>query len=270
MAFPPAQSTKIAHGSQRKFATFRAIAALMLREMATRYGRSPGGYAWAILEPAGAILVLGLAMSVLVRVPPLGTSFILFFATGFLPFIMYQNLGGNIGRCINFSRALLFYPAVTWVDAVMARFFLTVLTEVFVMVVLFTAIIIITNDRSSLNLARIVEGVCLAAFLGLAIGAFNCVLFGLFEVWMQVWAILNRPMFLMSGTFFNYEDMPAGVQSVLWYNPVVHITGLMRRGFYSTYDGAYISVSYVMTVATILLFIGIVLLSRYHRVILNR
>ena len=37
--------------TNRRFASFRAIGALILREMATSYGRSPGGYIWAILEP---------------------------------------------------------------------------------------------------------------------------------------------------------------------------------------------------------------------------
>lgn len=270
MALPSSQPTKIAHGSERRFATFRAISALMLREMATRYGRSPGGYVWAIVEPAGAIIVLAVAMSVIVRVPPLGSSFILFFATAFLPLVLYQDLASNVGRCINFSRALLFYPAVTWVDAAAARFILTTLTEVVVMTIIFTGIIILTNDRSLIDLVTVVEAVCLAAYLGLALGTLNCALFGLFDVWMQIWGILSRPMFLISGIFFLYEDMPATAQNFLWWNPVLHITALMRRGFYSTYDASYVSVLYVLGLSTIILFMGIVLLGRYHRVILNR
>ena len=46
----------------RRFATPRTILALMLREMSARYGRSPGGYLWALLEPLGAILILSSGM----------------------------------------------------------------------------------------------------------------------------------------------------------------------------------------------------------------
>lgn len=60
------------------FATsMRSVSALMLREMSTRYGRTPGGYIWAILEPLGMIIILGLAFALLVRVPAMGTSFLL-------------------------------------------------------------------------------------------------------------------------------------------------------------------------------------------------
>lgn len=270
MSIPRAQPSKIAHGSERRFATFRSVMALVLREMATKYGRSPGGYIWAVMEPLGGILVLGFGLSLLIRTPPLGTSFLLFFATGFLLFALYQQLANDIGRCINFSRSLLFYPAVTWVDAVLARFVLTVLTNIVVMCILFAGLIIVTDTRTLLDLGTIIGAVALAALMGLGVGVLNCVLFGLFDVWMQVWGIANRPMFFISGVFFLYEDMPASIQTLLWYNPLLHIVGLMRRGFYGNYDASYVSVSYVLTVSIICLFLGVVLLGRFHRDILNR
>jgi len=242
----------------------------MLREMATRYGRSPGGYVWAVLEPLGGILVMGFGFSVLVRTPPLGTSFFLYFATGLLVFSLYQNLSGAIGRCINFSRALLFYPAVTWVDAVLARFFLTVLTDTFVMILLLTGLTMSIDSSTTLDIIPMVEAVALAALLGLSVGLLNCVIFGLFNIWMQIWGIMMRPMLLVSGVLFLYESLPPFLQSVLWYNPVMHITGLMRTGFYSNYEASYVSISFVVGVSVICLFLGVVLMGRYHRVILNR
>jgi capsular polysaccharide transport system permease protein len=222
------------------------------------------------MEPLGGILVLGFGMSILIRTPPIGNSFLLFFATAFLLFAMYQQLASEIGRCINFSRALLMYPAVTWVDAVAARFVLAVLTNVVVMTILFTGLIIGTDTRAQLEMGAIIDAVALTAFLGLGIGILNCVLFGLFTVWMQIWGIANRPLFFISGTFFLYEDMPVSLQDILWYNPLLHITGLMRRGFYGNYEASYVSVTYVILCASVCMFLGVVLLARYHRVILNR
>lgn len=270
MPSPRVQTPKIGKDHKRSFATFRAVFALILREMATRYGRSPGGYAWAVLEPLGGILVLGFGFSLLVRTPPLGTSFFLFFATGILVFSMYGNLSNTIARSINFSRALLFYPAVTWMDAVLARFILGVLTDTFIMILLLTGLVITIDTRTVLDIGAMVEAVILAAVLGLGIGMVNCVLFGLFDVWMQIWGIIMRPMFFISGVLFLFESMPLTLQSILWYNPLMHITGLMRRGFYSNYEASYVSVSYVLAIAIVSLFVGVVLMGRYHRVILNR
>lgn len=274
MSRPPASSAysdgvNITSMHGRSFATFRAVSALILREMATRYGRSPGGYLWAILEPLGAILILAMGMSVIVRIPPMGNSFILFFATAFLPFSLYLNVSGMVARSINFSRALLFYPAVTWVDAVLARFLLNTLTGVLVMLILFSGLFIATDISAMPNITPILQAVILAALLGLSVGTVNCVLFGLFPVWEQIWSIATRPLFLISGVFFLYEDLPTTVQNILWYNPVIHITGLMRQGFYTTYTADYVNVSFVAIVSLILLFFGVLLMGRFHRDILN-
>jgi capsular polysaccharide transport system permease protein len=252
MLIPPVRINKSTRRSNRSFATFRAISALILREMATRYGRSPGGYIWALREPLGGIVALGFGFSLLVRTPPLGTSFLLFFATGFLPFAMYNNIGSNVGRCINFSRTLLFYPAVTWLDAVLARFILGLLTETLVMVVILTGLVLIADSRT------------------LGVGLMNCVLFGLFDIWMQIWNIAMRPLLLISGVLFLYESMPRAIEGILWYNPIIHITGLMRSGFYSSYEASYASTSYVLLFSTVCIFLGVVLMGRFHRVILNR
>jgi len=270
MPAPSAQEPKIKAGPKRSLATFRAISALILREMATKYGRSPGGYAWALLEPLGFIIVLGFGFSLLVRTPPLGTSFLLFFATGILPFTMYSNLSAAIGRAINFSRSLLFYPAATWLDAVLARFILGTLTDVFVMFILYTGLLIVTGTRTVLDIGPMIQALALTAMLGLGMGLVNCVLFGLFDIWMQIWGILMRPLLLVSGVLFLYDGMPSTLQDILWYNPLMHITGLMRSGFYSNYSADYVSFAYVTSVSTILIFLGVVLMGRYHAVILNR
>lgn len=257
-------------GVNRSFATFRAIMALILREMATRYGRSPGGYVWAIIQPMAMIVVLAFAFSALVRTPALGNNFMLFFATGVLPFQLYGALNDNVGRALNFSRALLFYPAVTWVDAVTARFVLTLLTDVLVMLLLLVIFVITTDVTLFLEIRPIITALALTAALGLGVGLMNCVLLGFFPVWKNIWNIINRPMFFVSGILFLYESMPTSIQTYLWYNPLIHITGLMRAGFYPTYDAAYASPLYVMSVAAPLIFFGVLLMGRYHREILNR
>jgi len=244
--------------------------ALILREMSTRYGRTPGGYAWGILEPLAAILVLSLGFSLIIRTPALGSSFLLFYATGYLPFDMYQNLSNMVARAISFSKPLLQYPAVTWVDAVLARFLLNSLTSILVSAILLTGILTVTETQTALSLPPIVTAMALAMILGLGLGVLNCVLIGLFPLWELTWSIITRPLFIASGIFFLYDTMPPLAQEILWYNPLVHITGLMRTGFYPTYTAAYVNEFYVLGISLVLLAMGLILMGRYHRDILNR
>ncbi|MFN7050494.1 MAG: ABC transporter permease [Gemmobacter sp.] len=254
---------------RRSFATFRSVAALMLREMSTQYGRNPGGYVWALLEPLGSIVMMSLGFSLIIREPPLGTSFLLFYATGTMPFGMFNTASGATGKALQFSRPLLAYPAVTWVDAIIARLVLNSLTSVAVSAILLTAIIMWSGGVSTINLWPVMESAGLAALLGLGIGCMNAAIGGLYPTWMMVWNILTRPLMIASGVIFLYSDLPRSAQDILWYNPLIHIIGLMRSGFYPMYHADYVTRIYVICIALPLIALGLLLLRRYHKDILS-
>ncbi|MFW8637127.1 ABC transporter permease [Cribrihabitans pelagius] len=268
-AVPPA-AVPPAAGPARRFAALRTIAALVLREMSTRYGRTPGGYLWAVLEPLAAILFLSLGFSLVIRNPSLGSSFLLFYATGYLPFDLYNTLANTTARALNFSKPLLKFPAVTWLDAVLARFFLNSLTGVLVAILLLTGVLSVIDSRTVLDLPPAVLAMMLAMALGLGVGTLNCVLMGLYPLWEVAWSVFTRPLFLASGVIFLFDDLPPLAQDILWYNPLMHVTGLMRTAFYPTYSAAYVNVTYVLLISLLLLALGLVLMGRFHRDILNR
>lgn len=242
--------------------------ALILREMTSTYGRSPGGYVWAILEPLGVIMILSFGFSLLMASPSLGTNFLLFYATGYLPFMLYQSVSLTVARSLHYSKPLLFYPSVTWVDSIIARFTLNALTQVMAGFILLVGILVVADTRTVLDIQPLLLATCLAALLGLGIGSLNCLLMGLFPVWAQIWSIVTRPLFLASGVLFLYEDLPPLVQNVLWYNPLMHVVGLFRQGLYSLYNPTYISSLFVLGVSLICMALGLLLLRRYHKDIL--
>ena len=250
-------------------ATGRTILALMLREMSTRYGRSPGGYVWALMEPVGSTMIMAIGFALIMRHPPLGTSFILFFATGMLPFSLYNVLDGVVGRALIYSRALLMYPSVRWIDAVLARFLLNLLTKLVIMRIVLTGAMILTETRSVLDFGPILAAVALAGLLGLATGLVNCALEGLFPAWGMIWSIATRPLFLASGVLLLYEDLPRIVQDILWWNPLLHVIGEFRAGFYPMYTASYVSIPYVAGVGLSLLALGVMLVRRHAMSILR-
>ena len=112
-------------------------------------------------------------------------------------------------------------------------------------------------------------GLAIAALFGLGTGLVNCLLFGLFPVWEQIWSILTRPLFLASGVFFLYDSMPRLAQDLLWWNPLLHAIGEVRSGFYDTYDAAYVSPVYCFGLALTLIALGLMLLRRLHKRVLE-
>lgn len=252
------------------FASGRSIVALMLREMSTRYGKSPGGYIWALVEPIGTLLLMSFVFSLLLRSPSLGNSFLLFYTTGYLPFMLYNQTQTTVMNALNFSRPLLMYPTVNWVDAILARFLLNTLTTITVACIVLVGILEFTDATAVLEFRYIVLSMALAALLGLGHGTLNCALVGLFPVYASVWGIATRPLLIASGVFFLYEDLSPAFQSILGWTPWIHFTAMFRQGVYPTYAPDFISLPLMLLWALVPMVFGLLLLRRHRQRILMR
>jgi capsular polysaccharide transport system permease protein len=241
----------------------RVLFALVVREMATRFGRSWGGYLWAVAEPLGGILLLTVAFAFAFRTPPLGTNFALFYATGIIPFLLFSNVSASVSQSIASNRGLLTYPVVRPLDAVIAKFVTSFLTLFVVGVLLFTAIIGFYRLPVTLDLAAIFDGFLMMGLLGLGLGTLNCVLFGFWPTWRNVWNVLTKPLFILSGMFYTFESLPPQAQAILWWNPLIHAVGTMRAGFYGGYDATYVQPLYVLGLAGAAFVVGGFLLRRH-------
>lgn len=250
---------------RRPFSFLRSVSALILREMATTYGRSPGGYIWAILEPVAAVAVLSFVFSYVLRAPGLGTNFPFFYATGYLPFGLYMAVSASVASAIRFSRQLLEYPGVTFLDALVARFTLNLLTQILVIFIVMTGIILIYDLTPILYWPAIAQSILLAAAFAFGIGAMNCYLFTSYPIWERIWAVINRPLFFISCIFFLPENLSPQLREFLMYNPLAHITSLMRKGFYPTYDAVHVDQTYVFLVSLGLISAGLFLLMRHYK-----
>ena len=109
----------------------------------------------------------------------------------------------------------------------------------------------------------------MALWLALGVGTLNAYLLSTFPPWERAWAILNRPLFIVSCVFFIFDQIPQPYQGWLWYNPLVHCIGLVRSGVYATYDASYASVGYVIAFGAVPFAMGLLFLRRHHRTIIE-
>lgn len=239
----------------------RVLFALVMREMTTRFGRSVAGYLWAFIEPVAFIALLSLVFAQVAHTPPIGRSFPLFFATGYLAFGFYNDIASLTGRSVNVNRPLLSYPAVTPLDTVLARLLLQVLTGLTVAAAVFAGILAIFDDPVHLRPVPLITAFALGAFLGFGVGLLNVTLFALSKGWEVAYGVLSRPVVFISCVFYTFDSLPLFAREILWWNPVVHMVGLLRSGFYPVYDGYYVSVLYVGSLALGLSVLGLVLMA---------
>ena len=100
----------------------------------------------------------------------------------------------------------------------------------------------------------------LAGLLGLGVGLVNTTLFALSKGWELAYGVISRPLFLVSAVFFSFASLPAAAREVLWWNPLIHLVGLMRAGFYPVYDDSHVSALYVLALGLGLVAAGLALM----------
>ncbi len=272
VSFPPTLDTPVPRPAQRpkRLSANRTIAALGLREMITSYGRSPGGWLWAIIEPAAAIALLAFAFSLAFRAPPLGSSFALFYATGFLPYMLFHDISQKVATSIRFSRPLLNFGAVSYLDTLIARFLLNLLTHLLVIALVLTALLYVARSNAYVDARLLFLALAASSALAAGVGTLNCYLFTAFPAWERLWAIALRPLFIISGVVFLFEDVPAAYQTLLAANPLFHVTGLMRAAIYPTYEPTYINLWFVFGVAVGTSVLGMLCLDKFHDELIHK
>ncbi|MDH3668465.1 MAG: ABC transporter permease [Paracoccaceae bacterium] len=246
--------------SESTLASARVLFALLVREMATRFGGSWAGYLWALIEPLAFIALLSLAFSQIAHSPPIGRSFPLFYATGYIAFSYYNDIAALTGRSIHVNRPLLSYPVVGPLDTVLARFLLQGLTGLAVAAIVFAGILAVFADQVQIRPLPLMASLALAALLGLGVGLVNCTLFAFSKTWELIYGVIARPLFQVSAVFFTFASMPAYVREVLWWNPIIHLVGLMRAGFYPAYDASHVSHVYVLALTLGLIVAGLAMM----------
>ncbi|MNV19197.1 Polysialic acid transport protein KpsM [compost metagenome] len=237
----------------------RIVSAFIIREIATRYGRSPGGYLWAFLEPIAFIGLMSTLMSAIGRSPPMGTSFTLFYATGYLAFSMYRVMENYLTSSVSANKSLLSYPNVAAFDAVIARFILQAGTSVVVSIVIIMAAMQTVRHPISLDWARVLEAAAAAWILAIGIALSNITLFFKFPLYRKAYENLTRPLLLLSGVFLLPTHLPHPFREWLLWNPVAHVVILFRQGFYGRASSDGLDIEFLTITACAALFLGMLI-----------
>ncbi|MGB7261287.1 MAG: ABC transporter permease [Albidovulum sp.] len=240
----------------------RILVALVIREMCARFGRSWGGYIWAIAEPTGGILLLSVAFSFIAHTPPIGTSFVFFYASGIVPFMMYTAIANSTMFAIRGNRGLLTYPIVTALDTLVARAILDALTHSMIALILFPLILTWEGINPNITPGALALAFLMVVSLGVGVGTLNCVIVGFFPTWQNIWSLLNRPLFVISGILFSFGSVPTRLRDVLAYNPLAQAVEQTRHGLYGSVTPGFVSIPYVFGISLAFFVIGAYLMRR--------
>lgn len=238
-----------------RLATFRkglasqseVVAALILREVRTRFGRNRLGYLWALIEPVVVTLTFYAVLIIANRgKPEAGMGLFAFIATGVLPFTLFTNTVTRVADAVASNKALLYYPQVRPFELVIARAALEAATFIAVFILVMAGDALVSRELAINEPLLVIAGMLAASALGTGLGLVFCALAQVSSLADRVRGPLLRPMFWISGIFFTAHSLPDNARDGMLANPMLHVTETVRAGWFSSYDAKYIDLGYVL------------------------
>lgn len=236
---------------------FRAIKTLVLRRFRTRHGDSRAGYAWAVIEPLCWVFVLKFGFHNGHSLPPVGTSFEVFFATGVVMARTWRTATPPIIQSLIRSPNRNI-PSISRLDTAYSMWLIDMTTGVVVMSIILVILSILGFDATPNDLMTCILAMFALFAFTIAFALFFYVLIFMVPALTHFQPILLMIIFLTSGFATVLDRMPPEFRAIVSWNPLVHLIEWFREGFYPGYRCANLDLNYAFTVTIVFLLIGLV------------
>jgi capsular polysaccharide transport system permease protein len=236
----------------------RIVAAVMLRDMRTRFGRTHWQYLVAIGWPLSHLLGLVITFSVMNRMIPIGTDSIVFISTGALPYILCFYPARQSAIVFVQGRTVLNFPIVQTTDVIFARVLLEGLSACLVCIIFCFGLWGFDVDIIPQDIGQALTGVYAAIFLGVSLGVFMITITAILGMAGYISMVLGMVvLFLTSGVYL--PTMAASEEALFWLslNPLVHVVTWVRSAYFEMHTAVELDKSYVLLISSLFLFAGL-------------
>lgn len=223
----------------------RAVLALFLREIKTRFGKYQLGYAWAVIEPASTVLVMLLVFTALGSHGMPGISLGLFLINGVVVNSLFVEVTNRSIKAMEANSALFNYRPIRPVDTVISRTILELIVHLAVYAVLVGVIACFGEVVHVHDLPLLLAVFLLMAIFSFGVGILYMLITDLYSDADKVLPLISRPLFFISGVFFSIQVVPREFHFLLIWNPIFHAIELARESGSPDYHVPEASLAYL-------------------------
>lgn len=223
----------------------RVLYALMMREVITRFGRDNLGVLWLVAEP----MVFTLGVATLWSASGIGHSqsipIVAFAVTGYSSVLMWRNAASHSSMAVEANKALLYHRSVLVIDVILTRIALEICGATSSFIVLSLVFTFIGLMPVPVDMSLVLAGWLMLAWFGaslaLLIGAGTAFTPIVERLWMPAAYLL----FPLSGAAFMVDWLPARLQPIVQYLPMVHGIELLREGYFGNVVRTHHDIGYM-------------------------
>jgi capsular polysaccharide transport system permease protein len=220
---------------------------LFWQDFTPRSRRESFKLVWAFAEPAGQLLVLIAAFSLIGRLASYGNSFPLFLLTGVITLTTFTQTAAQVLSAVQSLRSANRLAPIGLFHAALARVAFQLVVGTFTTIILAVAIAVATHaETAPHHVPRVAAAFLAIGLLGFGVGLIRGWSMTFLPVVERIYAIAARVLIFVSGVFFVPSFMPPQLREWLVWNPILHAVELMRMGFYDQYPSILFSPGYLL------------------------
>lgn len=238
----------------------RILGALMMRELATRFGRQGLGFAWLVGEPlifcVGVIILWSLTKPAYehgIRIAP-------FIMTGYMCLVLMRHQIGLSMGALQANIGLMHHRQIAVLHLFLARNMLEVAGATGAFIIVYAALMALRQIGAPHDWLLLYSGWFILAWMGMG---FALILAGLamrFEVMERVVPILSYILIPVSGVFFMVNWLPAAYREAYLLVPFPHPVEMIRAGVFGEFTPTYFDPPYALAWCAIFNILGMALI----------
>jgi capsular polysaccharide transport system permease protein len=238
----------------------RIIWALMLRELATRYGRDNIGFLWVVFEP----LVFCIAVLIVfraIRGPyERDLSLLPFLLTGYMPTILVRHIVMYSLNSVKINNALLYHKSISVLDLFSARIILEFIGVTLALIIAYLVLLIFGLVTLPANVGLLYEAWIITGFVGSGLALVVGAVSELVEVVERIVGVTLYILVPVSGTFFLADWLPTDVRRIALLLPFLNCSEMMRSGYFGSTVTTHFNAAYTITIAALMALVGLLIM----------
>jgi capsular polysaccharide transport system permease protein len=240
------------------------VKALTVREMQASNASYVYGYAWALVEVCISMAALTVLKVFIKALSPPAMPPVLFLLLGAIPWFTFHNTATGMLQIVTQRKKLLQLPHVTPMDLMLSKATLVLCTYGSVFFVALVGADFFEGGEVPRSAAGLVIVYLMSWLAGMGFGMSLMPLVRIFPPGIKLLAVIWRFGLILSGVYFTITSLPSNYWGYLTWNPMLHVSELMRTYWFTSYQTPVGNPFYVAICAFGLLILGL-LMERYVR-----
>ena len=245
---------------ERLYAWRSVIFALFLRELQSKFN-DKFGLGWAFLEPFAFIFALSYLRGLISGNDIHSIPIFIFMMIGMVTIQSFNTCLQSCSTSIKRNKPLYAFRQVQPISAIVTAGFLEFSVKVIVVGLLILSLFVMNQTFHVDNPLLLITLFLLLWIFAISMGLIFAIAISFVPEVEKIKSMLTRPLMFISCVFFSLQDLPEEFWPYFTWNPLVHFNELARYACFESYGDRGVSLSFLVEVTVVFLFLS---LAMYH------